>query len=160
MSWIHRQVIMSIAPELARNRAFVALCARSCTCLQRTEEFIDHLHPLSGRCFRHKVDRVQTWHRHRYRKRARAVSDQAVEAYLREDVPCGFPTCTLCNNTLPQLPKAASHLVIPDAHTLESCLEVFELPEMHSVIYMTSAVKQVSPHVQPSHQHLYSPPKP
>ena len=87
---------------------------------------------------------MQAWHRHRYRKRSRAISDQAVEAYLREDVPCGSPSCSLCSHTMPSLPKAMTHLLIPDASTLESYLEIFQLPEMHGVVYTNSAVKQVS----------------
>jgi len=88
-------------------------------------------------------DRMQTWHRHRYRKRARTISDQAMESYLREDVPCGFPMCNMCSPTLPHLPRTASHLVIPDCTILETYLEVFQLPELQGVIYMTSVVKQV-----------------
>ena len=88
-------------------------------------------------------DRMQTWHRHRYRKTARTISDQAMESYLREDVPCGFPLCNMCSPTLPHLPRAASHLVIPDCTILETYLEVFQLPELQGVIYFTSVVKQV-----------------
>lgn len=95
---------------------------------------------------------MQTWHRHRYRKRARAVSDQAMESYLREDVSCGVPTCSTCGPTLPHLPKTASHLVIPEAQILECYLDVFQLPELHSIVYLTSVVKQVGWLASPANQ--------
>ena len=93
---------------------------------------------------------MQAWHRHRFRKRGRSLSDQAMEAYLREDVPCGHPNCNLCKSTLPRLPEAASHIVIPDSAVLRDYLEVFQLPELQGVVYLTSCVKQV-PCVSGSH---------
>ena len=150
MSWIHRQV--NAAPEHPYKRsactpyAFTAMSAAKHTLHQeQLPTVLANLLPIRG-------DRMQCWHRHRYRKRARAISDQAMEAYLRDDVPCGFPTCGLCNSKLPHLPESAKHVVIPDAHTLETYLEVFQLPEIHSVVYMTSVVRQVQPTVKlPGH---------
>ena len=66
-----------------------------------------------------------------------------MESYLREDVPCGSPACTVCKPTLPRLPDAASHLVIPEAAVVGDYLEVFQQPEMQGVVYLTSSIKQV-----------------
>lgn len=86
---------------------------------------------------------LQVWHRHRFRKRGRSLCDQAMESYLREDVPCGFPACNVCKSTLPRLPTESSHIVIPDHNVVGNYLEVFQLPEMQSVVYLTSCIKQV-----------------
>ena len=87
---------------------------------------------------------AQKWHDVRYRKRAFAISDRAMEAYIRDDIPCGHPLCRVCKTTRPQLSKTATHLLIPDASTLESYLEVFQLPDVHSVVFLSSVIRKVS----------------
>lgn len=87
---------------------------------------------------------MQAWHRHRFRKRGFSLSDQAMESYLREDVPCGFPACNSCKSTRPHLPTDASHVVIPDHSVVGDYLEVFQLPDLRGVVYLTSCIKQVN----------------
>ena len=94
-----------------------------------------------------QTDRMQAWHRQRFRKRSKTVSDQAAESYLREDVPCGHPGCTVCESAGLQLPAAVDHLLVPDARALDNYLEVFQLPEMYGIVYTTSAMQQVRQHV-------------
>lgn len=89
------------------------------------------------------ISATQNWHDFRFRKRATTLSDRAREAYLRDDVPCGHPACTACKITRPQLSKSASHLLLPDASALETYLEVFRLPSIHSIVFLTSAINKV-----------------
>lgn len=80
----------------------------------------------------------------RYRKRSRTVVDTAEEAYLRLDIPCGSPTCPACAPTLPALPPAPRHLVLPDGAALRECLEVWELAQVEGVVMLSSELRQVS----------------
>lgn len=66
-----------------------------------------------------------------------------MEAYIRDDIPCGHPQCDTCKPTRPQLSKSATHMLIPDATTLETYLEVFQLPDIHSVIFLSSVINKV-----------------
>ena len=141
MSWIHRQVNI-LAGRVCADSQQAMTIVQALLCI--TSRWFPHAQMPSGKTdFGSMFDRMQTWHRHRYRKRARSISDQAMESYLREDVPCGFPMCNVCSPTLPHLPRTASHLVIPNCTILETYLEVFQLPELQGVIYFTSVVKQV-----------------
>ena len=66
-----------------------------------------------------------------------------MEAYIRDDIPCGHPLCEICKPTRPQLSKTATHLLIPDASALETYLEVFQLPDIHSVVFLSSVIRKV-----------------
>ena len=67
-----------------------------------------------------------------------------MEAYIRDDIPCGHPHCGTCKPTRPQLSQSATHVLIPDATTLETYLEVFQLPDIHSVVFLSSVINKVS----------------
>lgn len=78
-----------------------------------------------------------------YRKRQGAIAAVPTELYLREDVSCGSGACPSCFPLLPRLGPDAQHCVIPDADGLCDFLEVFELPEMGNVIFLSSVLAQV-----------------
>eukprot|EP00884_Botryococcus_braunii_P009563 jgi/Botrbrau1/18608/Bobra.0367s0048.1 len=78
-----------------------------------------------------------------YRKRQQAIAAVPTELYLREDVSCGSGACPNCFPLRPRLDPAARHYVIPDADTLCDFLEVFELPEMENVIFLSSVLSQL-----------------
>lgn len=86
---------------------------------------------------------AQAGRRYRYRKRSRSVCEQATESYLRVDISCGSEACPLCPRTLPSLAATADHYAIPDAATLDRFSEVFEVPEVANVIYLTSVIRPV-----------------
>ena len=67
----------------------------------------------------------------------------AVEAYLRDDIPCGSSECLTCTPKTPRLAPNASHYVIPDAEALQELLEVFELPAFSSFVLLTSVLRKV-----------------
>ena len=71
------------------------------------------------------------------------VLDQALESYLRTDIPCGSSRCSHCTATAPQLSAEASHYVLPDTAALAELLELFELPEMQHLLLLTSVVTNV-----------------
>ena len=75
----------------------------------------------------------------------------AVEAYLRDDIPCGSSECLLCTPKTPWLAPNASHYVVPDAEALHELLEVFELPAFSSFVLLTSVLRKVR-----SPQDIYS----
>ena len=71
------------------------------------------------------------------------IADQALESYLRTDIPCGSSRCSHCPATAPTLSAEASHYVLPDTTALAELLELFELPEMQHLLLLTSVVAKV-----------------
>lgn len=85
--------------------------------------------------------------RYKYRKRTKTVVTGVEEAYLRDDVSCGSETCSTCAPPLgASLSAAAEYYLLPDAQAMGELLEVFELPDVSSCIFLTSVVKQVRAH--------------
>eukprot|EP00887_Chlorella_sp_A99_P003744 scaffold7.g3744.t1 len=78
----------------------------------------------------------------RYRKRSRTVTVRAEDAYLRVDVACGLEDCPCCPPTAPAVPRGTLHLLLPDADALSTFLEIFELPDVHGLIVLTSVTRQ------------------
>ena len=81
---------------------------------------------------------------YKFRKRARTVTAQYEEAYLRSDISCGSKACPACAVTAPALAADASHYVVPDSQALADFLGVFELPEMANYVLLTSVLRKVS----------------
>lgn len=65
------------------------------------------------------------------------------DSYLRVDVACGMEGCPVCPPTAPALPAGATHLLLPDAASLATYLEIFELLE-GCLVLLTSVMHQVS----------------
>ncbi|CAM6101379.1 unnamed protein product [Calypogeia fissa] len=85
----------------------------------------------------------QVIRRYKVRRKTKAVSIVVREVYLRDDIPCGSALCQSCVQNSPPLPANDSHYVLPDADALLQFLEIWELPQITSVIYLASVVKEV-----------------
>ena len=88
-------------------------------------------------------DWCQAWHSIKFRKQSGLIADQALESYVRTDIPCGSSRCSYCTATAPALSAEASHYVLPDTTALAELLELFELPEMQHLLLLTSVVAKV-----------------
>ncbi|BBN06067.1 DIS3-like exonuclease 1 [Marchantia polymorpha subsp. ruderalis] len=85
----------------------------------------------------------QVTRRCKLRKRSKTVVVLIQEVYLRDDIPCGSSVCQLCSQNSATLPAHPSHYLILDAEALIHYLEVWELPQITGVIYLSSVVKEV-----------------
>ena len=83
------------------------------------------------------------------------VVDQALESYVRTDIPCGSSRCSYCTATAPTLSAEASHYVLPDTTALAELLELFELPEMQHLLLLTSIVAKVRSQASPKCRTIY-----
>ncbi|XP_071794054.1 DIS3-like exonuclease 1 [Asterias amurensis] len=67
------------------------------------------------------------------------------ELYLREDVPCNSELCLAdCRKTGNSLVAAdVTHYLVPDCHVAGAFLEIMELPEFTSIIFMQTVLHHV-----------------
>ncbi|KAL3693434.1 hypothetical protein R1sor_007085 [Riccia sorocarpa] len=90
--------------------------------------------------------------RFKARRRSNSILIVVQEVYLRDDIPCGSSLCRSCVQQSPTLPADASHYLILDADSLTQFMEVWELPQITGVIYLSSVVKEAVNHMS---QHNY-----
>ncbi|KAL2633824.1 hypothetical protein R1flu_005303 [Riccia fluitans] len=94
----------------------------------------------------------QVARRFKARKRSKPIVILIQEVYLRDDIPCGSSLCRSCVQESPPLPADASHYLILDANTLIQFMEIWELPQITGVIYLSSVIKEV---LNRMNQHYY-----
>ena len=66
------------------------------------------------------------------------------EHYLRDDLPCGLSSCTVCpNNSVGILLSSESTILIPDTNIILHYLDVLEHPSFTDIVILQTVLEEV-----------------
>ncbi|XP_061359915.1 exosome complex exonuclease RRP44 homolog A-like isoform X2 [Gastrolobium bilobum] len=84
-------------------------------------------------------------HNDSYAKRSRngRIFVQRKEHYLRDDIYCGAPFCTICDSSVACLNASASTLLVVDSNVILNQIDLLENPAITNVVLLSVVLEEV-----------------